>query len=485
MVAVISHIDLQRLTELPDHNISTRVAPIRNPPSSQNSIRTASAYSGDTALQGFDDSSFLTTYENVHEATLDHNIDPLLLSKPHTPINSPVFTPPPPENGHTGASGLFCMHCRERDEMVTFKAKHDWKRHVKNKHETNLEFQCQEQGCIRICECEQDIRKHYSKAHKIPVPRIIGTPVSGKQVYACGRVCCGNLENNFKDWCDHVAKCMKKPNGQWTYSCRMQNLLWHESINPTWQRTIHRHLPGLGIESVDLLWNPMASWNQMRRLECLSFGSSKDLEDLLLQVLKLGLSHSISPFYTEPTGSVVSSPRHRQNSHSSNQFLGNVPRTETISGFTLVTSPSASDHTGVAPSRISHGGSPSRSQRNSVVMHDVLESPTEYAATSSAYSMGSTSDDGKMTVNEFILSDSASHRPTPPVPQTPFPATQHLHRTSPKRHNLMRKSMDLLRPCRSTQPPNHAENSLVRPNASPKKNHTYLNGTPNAYSYHL
>ncbi|KAF2188712.1 hypothetical protein K469DRAFT_684708 [Zopfia rhizophila CBS 207.26] len=334
------------------------------------------------------------------------------------------------EDSVTGKQ-FFCTFCYELDIARNF-------------HETGEEWHCRAQSCADVFSRESDFKKHCDKQHpekgypheKISVPE--------NRAYACGFKGCRKITYNWKDRCNHVARCMLE-GGEWSYSWKMRNLLRQDVVSGTWKKVRSNWGQRLDIDPSALEWHPKTSRNLRQQLECNSFGL--DLENLLERLFKLG-----HPHYNVHCSDGFPVPSSRSASDYPSSGTGTLDPVAFEQDNSFIAAPSFFDQPPVSSSfedidfnLDAESVNPSE-KRYSVAMTDV-EPPAATNTDPSLPALDHAPSD-LMTWQEFALSNT-----TPPLPETCPEGTgevaQDGQKTSPRR-NLVRKSKSWLT-CKKSQ----------------------------------
>ncbi|KAF2264107.1 hypothetical protein CC78DRAFT_617137 [Lojkania enalia] len=361
------------------------------------------------------------------EASASSDIIPLTTTLPHNHVHEVndrkavlAHNPSMPFTYSTNSTkGRFhCPLCLELDVRVSFNAKHDSKRHLHNFHEAKFEWFCS--SCSEFFDRDRDFRKHFRKCHHGQLlPQNNRHSVPDKCVYACGFTDCRWITYNFKDWWDHVARCMKeKPVKEWSYTWRMRNLLRHPRIAPTWKHIRSHWCESRGIDTSKLQWDPKITRSIRQQLESHVFEST--LEELLEKLLVLGLRNS------NPRLDSVFLPDQKQPTSTSSAGYQPTPPAAEYFPFTQDTFPQhdqgrmqffdkSYSTTTLPPENMSYG-------RRNVLMTDV-PSPSSIDPNTSQAGNSAPLDQDNISWQNFLYTDTYSTNTTRPLPDEPNNST--------------------------------------------------------------
>lgn len=167
----------------------------------------------------------------------------------------------------------FCTFCAELGTSKIIKTKQDWKRHEEDYHTgTGLQWLCPVNGCPGVFPRGVDFKKHLKKDHEgKKYSRDCKEVRQMPHVYACGFENCKQLNETWKDHCDHVASHMSKGQTKWSYDRTIRNLVKHQDISPHWKDTYNTLGPQMSVVPNELTWNVHATRKMRDQLESLRF----------------------------------------------------------------------------------------------------------------------------------------------------------------------------------------------------------------------
>ena len=233
-----------------------------------------------------DKASFQTNYPlTIHDDTFNHSLthptDTTYTAadyKSHlrSSLRNETLQPPVHENRVSEAiqRQYFCTFCAELGTTKIIKTKQDWKRHEEDYHNgTGLQWLCPVNSCSRVfyrgVEFKQHLKKdHEGKKYSRDCKEVRQMP----HIYACGFENCKQLDETWKDHCDHVASHMSKGQMKWTYDRTIRNLLKHQDISRHWKDTYNTLGPQMGVVPNELTWDvqttrPMRDELERRSME--------------------------------------------------------------------------------------------------------------------------------------------------------------------------------------------------------------------------
>jgi hypothetical protein len=217
---------------------------------------------------------------NTPETTLRHDTlpnsrDELHLSGQTTGLSTV------PANAHVQMRH-FCVYCyEETGKRQFFGTKQDWKRHQEDYHsETGIEWHCKYEGCKNVFDRGLPFKKHLDKHPGNPKPKECKDVRQHQRLYACGfGPRCRELNENWKDFINHLSTHMMKGHSDWSYDRTIRALLKQSAVHETWKSMF-------GDRAFQLTWDRSNTCSLKRKLEYRQYGSN--LRGFLNEVFQAG-----------------------------------------------------------------------------------------------------------------------------------------------------------------------------------------------------
>ncbi|KAF2012956.1 hypothetical protein BU24DRAFT_412265 [Aaosphaeria arxii CBS 175.79] len=457
--------DVWSLTSFSDPLHSASAPPLSHQ-AQDTSIRGTSAYSGETALPDLIRSQYSRSVSVVDSKSGSNGPASHTFSPPAHPhafpssANTPQAAPESAARSGRRNSAIFRNVCQKyfcphsylhEGKTIRFINKHDWKRHDKDFHETGEEYTCPVSDCTSVFSRPHDLKAHCSRTHRIKDPAIMSPRVlPAKLYYACGFEDCTKRTTNWKDWCDHVARCMKEGGKEWSYNHQMLNLLGQPDVAPAWLEVVSIGYSNYDVSPHQLTWDPETTRGHKEMLECQTYGN--DLKGFLQRLWWLGKVSNTAPrgFPSTVTANAFDIPLAPRALGAQDDMNGNDNGNEQFNlapatrprGFSSQT-PSEHEFFQSFSDGSVNNNLDITNNRTSVAMPDAP--PLVTADDLIEYGRFPMPDDAGMTAQDVLLGE--PHFPTPPLPyldesmSSSSPTGQ--SESSPKRRSLVRLSKGL------------------------------------------
>ncbi|KAF2643342.1 hypothetical protein P280DRAFT_467393 [Massarina eburnea CBS 473.64] len=171
---------------------------------------------------------------------------------------------------------FFCTFCAEAGIKKTFGTKHDWKRHEGNFHTgTGLEWRCGIGSCPHVADRGQALTKHVARFH--PGNKHLPPPTQLEWLYGCGFKKCRIVSSNWKERCNHVARCMQRTTSDWDYSQTIRNLLEDDHTTQLWAYITNSLDPSGNMPLSAMQWEQSKTRKEREKLESQSFGLGSEM----------------------------------------------------------------------------------------------------------------------------------------------------------------------------------------------------------------